>query len=359
MAKSVLPNSKLARFGLHTLLLILSYYCFIYSHQLCGSLDFDPYLAFMGAGVVTGTLNYLLCGVLLKDEKMSDGILRDVGLIWLYLFLFAPLLSVSLLPDLPINKDSFSTIGIEIQKGMVTNAQLASIHKTLWIESGRSSWLPWEIAELTNFKPTLRISVPRSELEHSTRHLTKTSRGNTKVEYDLLLAKFWLPEGSSVPTTEEVATDDTDTADTDAKTPDADESKETEADDDDETETKDSKSTEDEAAKEVDETETETATKADDTADPVEEEELDLRSYVTMVVRASPRLNLYPHPKRKGKKAQARVMGEHQDICGKVFNGIPRGEAVDEAATKLDRDLPKDPNSLAFSFRADECGWCV
>jgi hypothetical protein len=44
------------------------------------------------------------------------------------------------------------------------------------------------------------------------------------------------------------------------------------------------------------------------------------------------------------------------EICGKLFNGVPGGDAMDDAAIKLNRNLREDPNSLAFSIRTDFCG---
>lgn len=80
-------------------------------------------------------------------------------------------------------------------------------------------------------------------------------------------------------------------------------------------------------------------------------------SFVYLFVRAAPRIKLWPQPELpvKGKKAKKQALEEPVTICGKFFNGIPRGEPVDEEATKADRDLPKDPNSLAFSLRAEQC----
>ena len=55
------------------------------------------------------------------------------------MFIFAPILSVNLLPDLPINPATFAEIGITVDKGMVTNQQLGKIHMSLWNESGRNN----------------------------------------------------------------------------------------------------------------------------------------------------------------------------------------------------------------------------
>ena len=57
------------------------------------------------------------------------------------MFMFAPILSVNLLPDLTINPETFAEIGIQVDKGMVTHADLAKVHMALWIETGRGDWV--------------------------------------------------------------------------------------------------------------------------------------------------------------------------------------------------------------------------
>lgn len=329
----------LSRLGWHLGLLAAAVYGFLYVHILCESLEFSPYSAFIAAGAATIMPTVAVATYVVRDERLADRLLRDAGLAWLYMFVFAPILSVNLLPDLPIDRTTFGEIGAQIEKGMVTHEHLSTIHMHIWNESGRSEWLPTQIPALSNFAPVMRLKIPREDIDHSTRQLTRTSRGERKVDYDLLVAKFYLPEVQASDLDEEPVSNPAEEAS--SETTDMEKS-----------DNKDS-STEADGSEDIG-----TLQANNTTASAIDEDiEVAARSYVQMVIRASPRLKLYPHPKRKKASAQKRIMQEELTICGKFFNGIPRGEARDEEAAKLDIDLPKDPNSLAFSFRAEGCSW--
>lgn len=302
---------------------------------------------------------------MIKDESTTDDTFRDGCCALIYLYLLAPLVSVEFLPPLPAAADTFGEIGTVVEKGLVTHEDLAKVSQALWAESGRGDVVPWNIPALSQFAPTISFAIKRSELEHTGRVIQRTKQGNTVRDYDLLQLKFWLPKVEPLSFDDEG--DGTEVA-TDA---DAGESSDVEKDKDTGSEPEVADSDAEGTANPAEES---VASKA--AADVVGDDGPDLsaaeRSYVFMVARTSPKLGLWsdqsnvPVPKagkkgsakaeRAAAKARARRAEEIVHVCGRLFNGIPRGEAMDDEATRLDRDLPKDPNALAFSLRTEACG---
>lgn len=169
--------------------------------------------------------------------------------------------------------------------------------------------------------------------------MSKTKRGVEKREFDMLGMKFWLPLTTAEPDLDDEADASPDPAAA-AAAADADAEKK------------------EQVAGEDGEDGGEAAAAAEAEAEPEPEITVASRSFVYMFIRAAPKLNLWPQPKmtkKMSKKERRAIAFAPVKVCGKLFNGIPRGEAVDAAAIKLNRDLPKDPNSLAFSMRAAEC----
>lgn len=221
------------------------------------------------------------------------------------MYLLAPVVSVEMLPPLEMELATFATSGVKIDKGLVTRDHLDPLYAAAW--EGRA--VPWRIASLSSFRPLLSFHVQRNRLDHTGRVMNKTKRGQSYTEFDMLEIKLLLP----------AVEDDTEL---------------------------------------LEASEPAQAGAVDDSAAPVPAPE----SFVKLFVRASPTIKLWPQPapqKRRSKKAQVAENKAHGEasvrVCGKLFNGIPRGDAKDEAAVKADRDLPKDPEGLAFSVRATSC----
>ena len=51
----------------------------------------------------------------------------------------APMLAKEMLPPLDVNGTAFAERGIVVEKGLVTNSDLAKVYKELWQDSGRRS----------------------------------------------------------------------------------------------------------------------------------------------------------------------------------------------------------------------------
>lgn len=114
----------------------------------------------------------------------------------------------------------------------------------------------------------------------------------------------------------------------------------------------------DKAAK-GDKADTADAEKGDASGKKVQREETSAvsASFVYLFIRAAPKVSLWPQPElHKKKKQRKEQLKAPVYLCGKLFNGVPRGEPIDEEAAKNGgRDIKEDPNGLAFSFRADYC----
>jgi len=327
-----------------------------------------PTSGFFAAGIGSVVAVYGVAYFIAKDERLSERVLRDTVIALMYLFLIAPILSKEMLPPLSVNVTEFAEIGAKIEKGMVTSDHLSKVYADLWYREERV--VPWGLADLSRFQPTLAVTIPRKDFEHTGRAMSKTKRGVEKREFDMLGIKFWLPLTSSEPDmdvedeappqaaageTGSSDTDDATTAGTDDATADGADDAADGADDGsgaDKTDDADA----DAAADDDEKKEGGEEAAAAAAAEP--EIVVASRSYVYMFVRAAPKLSLWPQPKmtkKMSKKERRAIAFAPVTVCGKLFNGIPRGEAVDAAAIKLNRDLPKDPNSLAFSMRASEC----
>jgi len=297
----------------------------------------SPVSGFLGAGVASIVTVYLIAHFIARDERLSERVLRDTVIALVYLFLLAPIISKEMLPPLAVNITEFAEIGAKIEKGMVTQDDLSKVYADLWYQEERV--VPWALADLSGFQPTLEITVPRKDFEHTGRTMSKTKRGVEKREFDMLGMKFWLPLTTAEPDLDDEADASPDPAAA-AAAADADAEKK------------------EQVAGEDGEDGGEAAAAAEAEAEPEPEITVASRSFVYMFIRAAPKLNLWPQPKmtkKMSKKERRAIAFAPVKVCGKLFNGIPRGEAVDAAAIKLNRDLPKDPNSLAFSMRAAEC----
>lgn len=179
------------------------------------------------------------------------------------------------------------------------------MHKALWVASPRNETVPWKLASSTMFAPKIRISVPRSDIEHSSRHLTRVKMGESIKDYDLLMIKFWMPLSAST-LDDDLAPDAEPPAD-----PNAAESKERKSEDKAEDTAEDKKEDKNEGAdgKGGDGAKTAAANGTDAGKDAGHS--ADSASFVYLVARASPKLNLWPHPQfKKNKKKQARIMGQ-------------------------------------------------
>lgn len=60
---------------------------------------------------------YPLSSFFVRDERLTWGVSRDIVIGLIYLFMLAPLLSVEMLPELPVNHQTFAQIGIQVPKG--------------------------------------------------------------------------------------------------------------------------------------------------------------------------------------------------------------------------------------------------
>lgn len=316
----------------------------------------SPITGFFGAGIGSVVAVYGIAYFIVKDERLTERILRDTVIALVYLFLIAPIVSKEMLPPLKVNVTEFADIGAKIEKGMVTQDHLSEVYADLWYREARV--VPWGLADLSRFQPTLEITIPRKDFEHTGRAMSKTKRGVEKREFDMLGVKFWVPKTSL----EDIdLDDDADAADAAATSTgtdaDADADAETEPDADAE-KSEDGAETDKAAENNEDGAETDKTAGAAAEAEAEPEIAVASRSFVYLFVRAAPKLNLWPQPKmtkKMSKKERRAIAFAPVKVCGKLFNGIPRGEAVDAAAIKRNRDLPKDPNSLAFSLRAAEC----
>jgi len=362
-----LVHGVVSRTMWHIALLWLANRIFWSTYMLDIGLDSNP--SFIVAAIVMFAACYPISAFLARDERLTNRVIRDLSIGLFYVFFLAPMLSVEMLPELPVDKATFSAIGTQIEKGMVTREDLDTVHKALWEASPRNETVPWKLASTTMFAPRIRISVPRSDIEHSSRHITRTKMGESVKEYDLLMLKFWVPLSTDAigldaePTAAagEDAETDGDPAPAATK-PESDDFGKDEDPKGSETtaESADKKAAEPTAAKNTPEKPQKKRRQRRQKKVVEEDEEMeahraDSASFVYLTARTSPRLNLWPHPKAKGKKKLARIMGQHVDVCGKLFNGVPGGEAVDDEAFKLNRNLREDPNSLAFSIRTDYC----
>lgn len=167
------------------------------------------------------------------------------------------------------------------------------------------------------FAPKIRISVPRSDIEHSTRQLTKVKMGEAIKEYDLLMIKFWIPLSTDDSTEEDTVGDGGKTTDND------------EGDADGEGAEGDAEDEEDTAADNAT-----SATAGEDT-----DKSADTASFVYLTARVSPRLNLWPHPKFKSKKRTKRAMGQVRGLGVRMSVCVGVGGYVHECGCVL---LKKD-----------------
>lgn len=359
MGTSKLVHGKLSRTFWNVGLVALSGYLFCKGHEAGEGLGLPPYVCFFLPAACSIGVVYSFAQFVANDDRLTDAVLRDTVLIWLYLFLMAPMISKEMLPPLKVNRTTLAEIGAQVEKGLVTAQHLNIVHEALWHESGRSSVVPWPLARLSSFPPTLDITVPRRDFDHTGRVQVKTKRGKSTTEYDMLQMKFWLPMPTEAPFADADENDVEGEAGkpADASTDAEDGQPEKSAD-----EEKTRRAEKEEAASDGEDAKEETSSGegAQDTVVAPKKRKFDplTASYVYLFARSSPKLELWPQPNMsaiKTKKERRKAWLRPVRVCGKLFNGIPRMEAIDEAAQKLDRNLREDPNSVAFSLRANFC----
>ena len=82
-SKQTLVFGRASRLAWHLALLALGWYSFAWAVTLMASLELHAYLCFAVSGILCGYGVYAIADNVAKDDRLADGISRDMFVIWL------------------------------------------------------------------------------------------------------------------------------------------------------------------------------------------------------------------------------------------------------------------------------------